>query len=924
MPEKGALPVFEERGYRKGKCPKCGSVFWSRDGASDACGDTPCVEYTFIGDPPIGKRHDLDSMREAYLSFFDKDHKRVGRYPVVARWRNDVFLVNASIYDFQPHVTSGEVPAPENPLSISQPCIRMVDLDSVGKSGRHTSNFEMMAHHAFNYPDKEVYWDDQTVRYCMDLLSSLGIDETKVVYKENPWVGGGNAGHALEVMVDGLELATLVFMNYRADLKGETEIKGGRYSPMDIRIVDTGYGLERFVWASKGTPTVYEAIYPDVVKKVFDMASVEPVTDRYPELGMEWARAAGIINVDSGASLAKLRGELVARLRSKGINTSIEELTTIMEPVEMAYSVVDHSRCLALMLYDEMIPSNVKAGYLVRLVLRKALRHMEQLGLDTDLADLILMHTDNMSSFAKLKKKEDFVRKVIELETDRYKDTASKAGKLVSKHKKELSAGGETGLRTLVKLYDTYGLHPSLVKKASSEKGLDVEVPDGFEAMVAEQHLKSTPEEGVPATPKWIIDVQGAIERQRLPETKTGYYDDVHGTDFEAVVLFAGDGVVVLDQTLFYPEGGGQPPDGGSLITPTGSLYVTDVQKVGNVILHKVDGKLPKVGEIVKGRIDRELRLAHMRHHTGTHVVLASAREVLGPHIWQAGAQKGHEEARIDVTHFSKITGEEKKRIEFLANEAVLRGIPIEKTVLKREEAEKKYGFRLYQGGAPAGRHVRIVRIGELDVQGCGGTHLDNTGDIGMIKVKRTERIQDGVVRIEFSTGMAAVKNIQNMETILETSSQILSVPAYQLPRTVQRFFNEWKQLNKEVKELRKGSLDPVRMLDQAEEVGGTKVVAAKVDLKVNEMIPVAKELTSGASCVVILVSSEEGGGGNILVGRSEDVDLDAREVVDQAAEILGGKGGGRPVLAQGGGPNGGQAEAALERAKEMVLEALR
>jgi alanyl-tRNA synthetase len=782
----------------------------------------------------------------------------------------------------------------------------------------------MMAHHAFNYTDKEVYWDDQCVRYCIGLLEKLGVDEHLVIYKENPWVGGGNAGHALEVMVDGLELATLVFMNLREDPNGTTIVKGGKFSPMDIRVVDTGYGLERFVWASHGTPTIYDAIYPKLLKKVFDMASVEPIAERYPELGMQWARASGIVNLDITSNLNELRGELVKRLKSKGQDITLEKLTAIMEPVEQVYAIVDHTRCLALMLNDDLIPSNVKAGYLVRMVLRKVLRHLEQLGLKAELADLVMLHKDNMKGITDLAAHEGFIAKVLALETERYKETASKAKKLVEKNIGPIKAGGKAGLEALITLYDTHGLHPSLVKKAASELGFDIEVPDGFELIVAEQHSSQRPEEakGV-AVPKWILDVRTKVEAQGLPETKTVYYDQVHGTDFDAVVLFADGDAIVLDQTMFYPEGGGQPADHGTIVQAHTSLSVTDVQKLGKVILHRVEGRLPKVGTIVKGRIDRVRRLAHMRHHTGTHVMLASARQVLGPHVWQAGAQKGAEEARIDITHFARITDEERRKIEFLANEVVLQAVPIEKVVLPREEAEKRYGFRLYQGGAPTSRNIRVVRIGDFDVQGCGGTHLENTGEIGLIKINKTERIQDGVVRIEFSAGIAAVRNIQRIEMLLEDSSSTLSVPAEQLPKTVQRFFEEWKRLTKEVKELKLGSMDPESLLAKAETVGKVKLVAAQADMGMNEMIGAAKVITDMVPSVVVLVGVTEGQGAQVVVARSASVELDAREVVKEAAKVLGGKGGGKAALAQGGGPQGSKAAEALEKAKAAVKKAL-
>ena len=194
------------------------------------------------------------------------------RYPVVARWRNDIYLTIASIADFQPFVTAGIVPPPANPLTISQPCIRLNDLDSVGRSGRHLTQFEMMAHHAFNTPDQEIYWKDRTVELCDEFIRSIGGDLNKVTYKEHPWIGGGNAGPSVEILIGGLEVATLVFMNLgrqKTDAPG-IDMNGEMYYPMKSRIVDTGYGLERFVWASRGSPTIYDAVFPEMVSQVME------------------------------------------------------------------------------------------------------------------------------------------------------------------------------------------------------------------------------------------------------------------------------------------------------------------------------------------------------------------------------------------------------------------------------------------------------------------------------------------------------------------------------------------------------------------------------------------------------------------------------------------------------------------------------
>jgi len=253
------LAYFEEEGFVRKECPGCGDFFWTRDEDRETCGEPPCDEYSFIGKQSLDEERTLEEMREAFLTFFeDHDHERIDPYPVAAnRWRDDVLLTQASVYDFQPLVTSGQAPPPANPLTISQPCIRMQDIDNVGKTGRHTMAFEMMAHHAFNAredlddPDQyayegEVYWKDQTVRYCDEFFEAMGANPEEITYIEDPWVGGGNAGPAIEVIYRGVELATLVFMSMERDPDGDYEMKDGNtYSKMDTYVVDTGYGLER-------------------------------------------------------------------------------------------------------------------------------------------------------------------------------------------------------------------------------------------------------------------------------------------------------------------------------------------------------------------------------------------------------------------------------------------------------------------------------------------------------------------------------------------------------------------------------------------------------------------------------------------------------------------------------------------------------
>ena len=388
------LEVFHKNGYTRRKCRVTGLWFWSVDEHRDTCGDTEEDEYTFIGAPIIDGfsqrgRELKDSMREEFIGFFEsRDHTRVEPYPVLARWRDDIHLTIASIADFQPHVTSGAVEPPANPLAISQPCIRLNDIDAVGRSGRHLTTFEMMAHHVFNRQDegKMYYWMEECVEHCHNLLcDTFGINPSEITYVENPWSGGGNAGPAVEVIVGGLELATLVFMNLEEDEEGDVEIKGVNYSEMPLQIIDTGYGLERFCWAAAGTPTIYEAIYPESVSWLkeqagFSAESFDMSQDAMDSLLGEMSRLFGIMNIEAGSDGERMKEVFLSRLAERGHDINSELFDEITEPLSKIYAIPDHMHALANMLGDGLVPSNAKAGYLARMIARRVLRMRDDLG----------------------------------------------------------------------------------------------------------------------------------------------------------------------------------------------------------------------------------------------------------------------------------------------------------------------------------------------------------------------------------------------------------------------------------------------------------------------------------------------------------------------------------------------------------------
>lgn len=911
LEEEYTLDYFRSEGFERKVCKSCGAAFWTRDPEQEFCGDAPCVTYNFIGNP-VFKPHTVDEMREAFLSFFERHgHTRLERYPVAARWRDDIYLTIASIADFQPFVTSGVVPPPANPLTISQPCIRLNDLDSVGRSGRHLTLFEMMAHHAFNTPEEQIYWKDETVALCDEFIASIGGDLNRVSYKEHPWYGGGNAGASVEVLIGGLEVATLVFMNLGRQKTDQppVEVNGDPYYPMRLKIVDTGYGLERFVWASKGSPTIYDAVFPEMVSRLTRSAHLEHLLDN-PEftkiMGLS-ARFAGVMDI-SGTNLYNLRKKV-----AEAIDVPVEKLERIVIPIEKVYSIADHTRCLAYMLGDCVVPSNVREGYLARLVLRRTLRMMNDLSMDEDLADLIEAQMQVVGT-EHFEQDVDVVREIVENETAKYASTLTRGTRIVQKIARNYKVKNTpVPLPEVITLYDSHGIPPEMVKDVAAAEGAVVEVPDNFYSLIADTHSESQKEaEGEDPL---------AAYRERvlaLPPTKKLYYDLPTEVEFEAMVLDHFDGFAVLDQTLFYPEGGGQPSDTGTLVTSESMVRVEEAIKLGEVILHRVTGGTLKRGDRVKGMLDEERRWSLMRHHTATHVLLHAATKVLGAHVHQAGAQKGSETSRLDIRHYKHITPEELRRIEVEANRMVMADMPVYINIEERTKAEQKYGFGLYQGGVPPGRDIRTVQVG-TDVQACAGTHVRTTGEIGLIRVIGVEHIQDGVERLVFAAGIAAVHSMQHLEELLQASSDVVSVQPENLPATVARFFGEWKEQKKEIERLQKKVVDLQMQQLGGEMVDGVRVVVKQVDAAPKELVALATTVADEGG--VALFASVNG---NVkVVATSGAPAVNAADIVREVCSTLGGKGGGKPTLAQGAGPDVSRLEQALELGRNQILEAL-
>lgn len=908
------LDYFEEEGFTRTNCPTCGDHFWTRDTSRETCGEPPCETYSFIHNPGFDEEYSLSEMREVFLSFFEShDHERIEPYPVAAnRWRDDVLLTQASIMDFQPLVTNGTTPPPGNPLTISQPCIRMQDIDDVGRTGRHTMAFEMMAHHAFNARkdaqecayEGEVYWKEQAVAHCDELLDSLGVDLTEVIYIEDPWVGGGNAGPALEVIYRGVELATLVFMTMEQSSDGEYELKDGNtYTPMDTYVVDTGYGLERWTWVSQGTPTVYEAVYPEMIAFLKDDAGISH-NESQQEIITHAATLAGNMDSDKVSDIEGARKEIAT-----AVGVDIEELRALLEPLETIYAIADHCRTLAYMLGDEIIPSNVSTGYLVRMVLRRTKRLVDSVDIDTSLHELVNMQAERLGY-----ENRETIRTIVQTEIEQYHAMLDRGSRRVRQLSEEYADHDEPiPADELVELYDSHGIQPDTVEEIARKAGAEVSVPGDFYSLVAARQNEATHEGSQQANDDRTAN---------LSETERLYYDDQDRTEFEGIVLDSferdDDGYdVILDRTLFYPEGGGQPSDTGTLSTGDFTVEVDNVRIENGVIIHRTSAGLT-TGERVRGCINATRRSRLMHHHTATHIVAHAARKVLGEHIRQAGAQKGVERSRIDLCHYERITRKQAAEIERHANKLVMENVPVTVEWSDRHVAEKYYGFDIYQGGIPPGERIRLIHITD-DIQACGGTHVTRSGDIGTIRLLSTKRVQDGVERLSFAAGEAAIAASQQTEDSLHRASEVFDVTPISVPETAERFFTEWKERGKRIADL-ESQLAKARatsgVTGKEIDIGGVTAVVHRLNTDVNELRATASALAEGGQVAVVAGDTD---GAQFTVAVPEGVGIDAGAVVNELAARVGGSGGGSPNFAHGGGPRTEDLDETLDDAPEML-----
>ena len=869
------VKLFQEQGFVRKSCSKCGRFFWTLDADRTLCPDDGTDTYSFIGEPPTSKRFDYTQSWKQVEEFFVKNnHTSVSRYPVVCRWRDDLYFTIASIVDFQRIMGSKVVfEFPANPLVVPQTCLRFKDLENVGVTGRHFSSFCMIGQHSV--PNNQGYWKDECVDLDYRLLTDqFGIKKEEVVFVEDVWAGGGSFGPSLEYFVRGLELGNAVFTEFQGEL--------GQHTTLDQRVIDMGAGLERFAWITMGTPTAYDCCFGPINEKLFNKIGIDSDSEILRKYFTEIAK-----EIDHYDDLNEVR-----RLAIKNAGITDSQLTKMITPMEGMYLIADHLRTLIFAITDGALPSNVGGGYNLRMMLRRINATVGKLNLKLDIDDLIDTHIDYLKdTYPELNEKREDVKQILKIESARYEESKVHMKKKAEKIREK----GTPTVDELITFYESDGITPEYLKEVDAIS----EVPSSFYSKLSDLH-QSEKKKAITELPL-----------EKLPETETLFYKD-DPMEFEAKVIKVFDDQVVLDKTSFYARGGGQEPDHGSIA----GFEVVDVDKHADIIVHKLKGGIPNEGDTVQCKVDATRRSNITKNHTSTHIINTSARSVLGSWVWQHSAFKDDDHARLDITHHSSLNDQQVKQIEDAANKMIKENYPVKIEYFDRGTAEQQYGFRIYQGGVVPVKSVRIVSIEDKDIEACGGTHVKNTGDIELIKITKTKRIQDGVVRLEFVSGPNAFDYVKEQEEESKKKEQ-QAIEKQQLEK--QREENKDKAREKIpvfIEKILAGESLDSEGINSKGKLCFTS--SDNYDDYFNQNF--GKKLVAKDDTAAFCGIFEAGPTIRVMIFAGEKSGVNAGEIAKEIASILGGSGGGDAKFAQGGGKDTSKKDEAIQKAKSMIL----
>jgi alanyl-tRNA synthetase len=841
------VELFKELGFERKKC-SCGKYFWSL--GKENCGDPDehGLEYSFF------KKHSeitsLDEMWKRFSDFFKKNgHEEINRYPVVSRWRPDLYFTIASIQDFQrieKDIMDFEYPA--NPLIVPQVCLRFNDIPHVGFTGRHLSSFIMAGQHSFNWP-KEGYWRDETIRLDFEFLTKeLGIKKEDITFIEDVWAMNdfSEFGACLEAFSKGLEIVNAVFTEFSY----LNEIK-----ELPKKVVDVGWGFERVVWFKNGTLSLFESLFPNTLKKLnisFDKELYEIFARKASMLGNE-------ARIDS-------------KTLSKLLNKEEKEIEEGLMPLLSSFVVLDHIRTLLFAISDGALPSNVGGGYNLRLLLRRAFALAYKYNFD--IYDLIPRVAEESKLFPELKENEEEARKIFEIEEKRYNQTIQNAQKKLS----EILAKKSLTKEEIKTLYQSHGISLEMIENEAKKRKIEIQLPT-YEEIIQANEVEKQKEETYP-----VPNI----------ETKILCYTSSRA---KAKVVFSKDNMLILDKTPFYPEGGGQESDTGEVFSKDKKAKVINVKKQGSTVIHFLDKNPFKKDEEVECVVDEERRKRLRVHHTATHLISASCKRILGKHAWQEGTLKSFDKAHIDVAHFDKLSKEEVKKIEKLANEYVREGLSVEAKEMDRKEAEEKYGFVIYQGHGVPSKVLRMIIIGNeekpVDAEACGGLHVSNTSEIGIIKIISTERPHDGIVRINFVAGEAAIDYFEKLNEKTKKISNLLNVNEEKIEEEIERIIQEKIEREKQIKKEKKEIAEEISRII-INEVKDKEKQTLELDFDKEVLREIANSIVKEKKKLCLILKNKKN---EVICVCGKESKLKA---IDELKKIKGFVGGGRENYAEG------------------------
>ena len=873
--------------------------------------------------------HGLNELREMFLSYFEsKDHLRLPSFSLVPQNDKSILLINAGMTPMTPWFKGEEEP-PRRRVCTCQKCIRTGDIDNVGHTAHHGTYFEMLGNFSFGdyfkheaiawswefltkvvgleedrlYPS--VYMDDDE---AFDIWNKeIGIPKEKIFRfgkADNFWEhGSGPCGPCSEIYYDRgekfgcgkpdctvgcdcdryIEIWNNVFSQFDND-------GHNNYTELKQKNIDTGMGLERL------------AVVCQDVNSLFDVDTVMNITNK----------------------VSQLTGAFYGQSEKRDVSLRV---------------ITDHIRAATFMICDGILPSNEGRGYVLRRLLRRAARHGKLLGVnDPFLYQVVdtVIH-ENECQYADLREKQTYITKVIRTEEESFARTIDGGMRIFSEMLTEHQAKGETVFSgaDAFKLYDTFGFPIDLTAEMAADEGLTVD-EEAFRKLMQAQKERAREARKALGDLGWA----GVEFGKEVPSTEfVGY--DLTACNATVVALVCddelcgqmeagSDGIVVLDKTPFYAEMGGQVGDHGVITAKGMTFTVTDVQKnKGGKFMHygHVAEGVVKVGDTVQPAIDVQRRKAICRAHSTTHLLDAALKKVLGDHVHQAGSLVEPDRLRFDFTHFEAITPEQVHQIEWLVNDAILEGYPVVTEVLPIEEAKKKGAVAMF--GEKYGETVRVVEMGEFSMELCGGTHLDNTAKAGPFRIKSESSVASGVRRMEATTGRLSLEGMEKSRGVLSKAAQFFKAAPSELLERLEQQAGEMKQLRQALDKFKsEASLGEAKQfLAAAKTVKGLHVLTGtRHGLDANAMRKMGDFLRDKDPAVVgVLASIAEDKITFLAVCGKTAVEkgVKAGDLVKLVSGICGGKGGGKPDSAMGGGSDLLKVDDALAAVDDFVSEKL-